>query len=314
MFHAECVFLGLGIKNINKTLDCPLIFLVTDVFLNVYARATSSPDKNFFIKTAFIFLYFRISAIDIICINAMRIFGRGSRFYKNNMDNFQKLIQGCDENFIFFTEKLKKLRITLNLYDEFVKLIGQESNELINLKRTINYSSYIAISFLELSVTLKNLVLAKTDWEKIFFIKNSYLTIHETLKLLRPEKNCTTILDENIKSTKDKELKSNLDKCNAKITNFRNNKNYQLIENVRHYVTGHINPSLKKYYDTIFNLDGQQAVLITKDFMDILSDILILSQKTESQLLLNYKEQSQDIESQLKEAKAKFEELKKNVG
>ena len=45
--------------------------------------------------------------------------------------------------------------------------------------------------------------------------------------------------------------------------------------------------------------------------MDILSDILILSQKTESQLLLNYKEQSQDIESQLKEAKAKFEELKK---
>ncbi|ROI12522.1 hypothetical protein EGH73_11200 [Epilithonimonas hominis] len=64
-------FLGLGIKNINKTLDCPLIFLVADVFVNVYARATSSPDKNFFIKTAFIFLYFRISAIDIICISLL---------------------------------------------------------------------------------------------------------------------------------------------------------------------------------------------------------------------------------------------------
>ena len=75
MFHAKCVFLGLGIKNINKTLDCPLIFFVSDVFVNEFARATSSPDKNFFIKTAFIFLYFRISAIDIICINAMRIFG-----------------------------------------------------------------------------------------------------------------------------------------------------------------------------------------------------------------------------------------------
>ncbi len=75
MFHAKCVFLGLGIKNINKTLDCPLIFFVSDVFVNEFARATSSPDKNFFIKTAFIFLYFRLSAIDIICINAMRIFG-----------------------------------------------------------------------------------------------------------------------------------------------------------------------------------------------------------------------------------------------
>lgn len=227
------------------------------------------------------------------------------------MDDFQKLIQGCDENIIFYTEKLKQLRITLNLYDEFIEHFGKENNDLINLKRTINYSSYIAISFLELSVTLKNLVLAKTDWEKIFFIKNSYLTIHEILKLLRPEKNCTTILDENIKSTKDKELKNNLEKCNAKITNFRNNENYQLIENVRHYVTGHINPSFKKYYDTILSLDGEQAGLITKDFMDILSDILILSQKAELRLLENYKERSQDIESQLKEAKAKFEELKK---
>ena len=85
MFHAECVFLGLGIKNINKTLDCPLIFLVADVFVNVYARATSSPDKNFFIKTAFIFLYFRISAIDIICINAMRIFECCVPFYEQTV-------------------------------------------------------------------------------------------------------------------------------------------------------------------------------------------------------------------------------------
>jgi len=47
-----------------------------DVFLSVFARATSSPDKNFFIKTAFIFLYFKVSTIVVICISAMRIFGR----------------------------------------------------------------------------------------------------------------------------------------------------------------------------------------------------------------------------------------------
>lgn len=230
------------------------------------------------------------------------------------MDNFEKLVKSCDENFTFYTEKLKHSRITLAIYDEFIELLGEESNDLINLKRSINYSGYITISFLELSVTLKNLILAKTDWEKIFFIKNSFLTIHETLKLLRPEKNCTTILEENINSNNLNDLKEDLSKCNAKITNFRNSESYEILENVRHYAAGHINPSLKKYYDTVYKLDGEKAGLITQKFLEILSDILNLSQKTESKMLNLYSEEAKNINKKIEEAKLKFEELKKNVG
>lgn len=226
------------------------------------------------------------------------------------MDNFEKLIKSCDKNFEFYTEKLKNMRVTLQIYDKFVTDFGAESNEFINLKRSISFSSYLIIPFLELSVTLKNLILARTNWEKIFFIKNSYLTIFETLKVIRPEKNSTTILEENIKSHNLKDLKVDLEKCNAKVTIFRNNENYQLIENVRHYAAGHINPKFKVYYDTIFKLDGEIAGLIIKDFMEIISEILALSQKVESKLLKIYKEKADNSKKELFEAFKKLDEIK----
>lgn len=218
------------------------------------------------------------------------------------MDNFEKLIKSCDDNFEFYTKKLSSVRSTIQIYDKFISEFGTESNELINLKRSISFSGYLIIPFLELSVTLKNLVLAKSDWEKIFFIKNSYLTIFETLKVIRPEKNSTTILEENINSHKLNNLKVDLDRCNAMITNFRNSEKYQLIENVRHYAAGHVNPKFKVYYDTIFQLDGDVAGLIASDFMKILSEILILSQKTETELLNIYEEKADQSKRELFES------------
>ena len=75
------------------------------------------------------------------------------------------------------TMTIEKSPLYLYGLSNFETFLNNNIHKESNLKRTINYSSYIAISFLELSVTLKNLVLAKTDWEKIFFIKNSYLTM-----------------------------------------------------------------------------------------------------------------------------------------
>lgn len=232
----------------------------------------------------------------------------------NTMDNFEKLIKSCDENFEFYTKKLTDIRVTLQIYDKFIIDFEAESNEMINLKRSISFSSYLIIPFLELSVTLKNLILAKTNWEKIFFIKNSYLTIFETLKVIRPEKNSTTILEENIKSHNLKELKLDLEKCNAKVTIFRNNENYQLIENVRHYAAGHINPKFKVYYDTIFKLDGEIGGLIIKDFMEIISEFLVLSQKVEGELLKIYEKRVDNSKKELFEAVKKLDDIIKSVG
>ena len=230
------------------------------------------------------------------------------------MDNFEKLIESCDENLKFYSKKLTEVRTTLKLYDEVIKLLETESNDLINLKRSIVFAGHLLIPFLELSVTLKNLVNAKTDWEKIFFIKNSYLTIFESLKIIRPEKNCTTILDENINSKNLKELKPELEKCNGKITNFRNSEDYELIESVRHYTAGHIDKNFKLYYDTIISLDGEKSGQIVSKFMEILSDVLTLSQKVENRLLKIYESKAEISTKELKEKLKQLEELLKNVG
>ncbi|SIT04307.1 hypothetical protein SAMN05421789_1227 [Kaistella chaponensis] len=230
------------------------------------------------------------------------------------MDNFERLIKSCDENLIFYSQKLSQVRTTLKLYDEVINLLETESNELINLKRSIVFAGHLTIPFLELSVTLKNLIIAKTDWEKIFFIKNSYLIIFESLKIIRPEKNCSTILEESINSNNLKDLKTDLEKCNGEITNFRNTDDFKLIENVRHYTAGHIDKNLKLYYDTIINLDGEKSAQIVGKFMQILSNVLTLSQKTESRLLKIYESKAEKSTKELKEKLEQLEKLIKNVG
>lgn len=213
------------------------------------------------------------------------------------MSEFDKLILSCEETILAHTEQIRKVRSMLGIYDDFIKLVDKESNDLINIKREFSFIGQLIIPTLELSVILKNLVSAKTDWEKVFFIKHSYLIIFESLKLIKPDKG-SNIIEETIRKHNLRDLEKEWQKISNNIQGFKNNR-YKDIENVRHYTAAHVDKNFQKYYDTIYELDGEVAGQIVNEYMEILSNILILARKVTKHSSLKLREKTEDMEKEI---------------
>ena len=196
------------------------------------------------------------------------------------MDGFEKLLDECDKNIIFYTKHLENLRKNTALQEEAKDLLNklipkQDFSDFIEMEQFNTYNGYVTIATLDLSVNLKNLIIAKTDWEKIFFIKNSYLIIHETINKLKPSKEKSAI--QTIIESNYPKLKESLENLFNDIDTFKKATDYKKIENTRHYTAGHIEKSLKRYYDTIQKLDGEEAANFISQFLIVLNKALFLT-------------------------------------
>lgn len=230
------------------------------------------------------------------------------------MNGSEKLLNECDKNIIFYTKHLENLRRNTALLEEardlFNKLIPkQDFSDFIEMEQFNTYNGYVTIATLDLSVNLKNLIIAKTDWEQIFFIKNSYLIIHETINKLKPIKEKSviqTIIESNYPG-----LKESLENLFNDIDTFKKATDYKKIENTRHYTAGHIEKSLKLYFDTIQKLDGAEAANFISEFLLILNKSLFLTRDFATLAYKNQKGKSKDLDDRLKTLLDKIESLLK---
>lgn len=196
------------------------------------------------------------------------------------MTNYDKLIYECDKSITFYTNHLTTLRKHLETLDnarKLVKVLNPNSKFEVfdEIEKFNNYNGYITISMLELSVTCKNICLAKTDWEKIFFIKYSYLIIHETISKLNSQNNTSNI--KRILNDKYPLLNERFLKALNNIEVFKMKNNYKKIETTRHYTAGHIEKNLRKYYDTVKELNGEETAIVISEFLRILNEMLIIT-------------------------------------
>lgn len=188
--------------------------------------------------------------------------------------SFDKVVTQCEENIAFYSNHLELLRGYISRIDEVTSII-KESNKnanldgFIDMRNFINYNGYVTISSLDLSVNLKHLSEANTNWERIFFIKNSFLIIHETINKLKP-----TIGKSIIELTiyqKYPILRLTLKQLFDQIENFKVSVNYSKIENARHFAAGHIEKSLKKYYNSVSVLDAEETTKYISQFIPIIN-------------------------------------------
>ena len=156
------------------------------------------------------------------------------------MNEYEILINECDKSITLYTQKLHQLK-----------------NDCDNGIEFVNFKSIIIISLIDLSVVLKNICLAKTDWEKIFFIKHGYLIIFETIKKLRPENRVPHI--QNIIESRYLFLKSSYHDVLSDIDNFKSDPVYTKIINTRNYIAAHIEWKYNEYYKTAFSLCGEET-------------------------------------------------------
>lgn len=174
------------------------------------------------------------------------------------MNGIEKLIRECDQNISFYSQEIKFLKTAQ-----------------INGEDNISIRALITISLLDLSVILKNICLANTDWERIFFSKHGYLIIHETIVRLRPY-NSVPDIKQKI-DCKYPHLKSEYESVQNRIEEFKAQPIYkEKIVKSRNYIAAHIDKRFKKYYETAFNSDCDETAVSILHFLEILKDMNII--------------------------------------
>lgn len=181
------------------------------------------------------------------------------------------LIKESDESIAYFSNFLKHLRFMKKVYNEILPLYKSHENHqsLVDFNKLNDISSLITICHLDLVTNSKNLYLAKSDWEKIFFIKNTFLVIYETINSYH--RNGKFLLD---KSNNNEIALSLVSNANKLLKNFKNKYRYEThINKIRNKISGHINENFEEYYDEILNFDGEETAIMTIDFLKIIEAI-----------------------------------------
>src|SRR5215212_6930121 len=92
------------------------------------------------------------------------------------------------------------------------------------------------------------------------------------------------------------DLEESLDDLFKDIDTFKKATHYKKIENTRHFTAGHIEKSVKRYYDTVQKLDGEEAASFISQFLKILNKALFLTRDYALVANKNQKEKSKDLD------------------
>ena len=195
----------------------------------------------------------------------------------------EEVVAMADESIRIYSEHLEFLRHIIGLSTEAKKafadfnplLDSADFDEMITMH---SFNSLLTVSLLDLFVICKYLVAAENDWEKVFFLKQGYLTIYETIDTYNSYNlNISKIIDIKYSSLKNKYLSAS-----SNLKQFKKEYSYQdHIKNVRHLIAGHIDKNFINYYDTLLKIKGGDESGAILAFIEILREIQDISYEME---------------------------------
>lgn len=156
-------------------------------------------------------------------------------------------------------------------------------DNLIELRKVIEYNMFITILHLDLSVIVSVFVNGKTEYEKLFSLKQGIVVINEGYKkiynFVKVEENGDFDHSERLKSFWYRNIKKSvtmfpslIQDCEV-ITNELEdfyNKHFESVKNIRN-LTVHYDKEPLKYYEMLKSLDTEQIFAKFTGFIDIIS-------------------------------------------
>lgn len=194
-------------------------------------------------------------------------------------NSFEKLIEEANTSIPFYTSHLEKLRGFIDyqkkITEHLLKINPQDDlEEFKEIEQMNKFNALLTISLLDLLVVCKNLCLVKEDWERIYFIKQAYLIIYETI---RSFKRYNSFLHETI-NNKYPSFNDSYKSINVNLKLFKKEHDYNnWIELVRNKIAGHIDDDFVLYYATIAKMNGENVSVTIFHFLKILMQLQMLS-------------------------------------
>jgi len=157
----------------------------------------------------------------------------------------------------------------------------RENESFENLYTQLEFNGLLIISVLDLSLISREFFISKKPWENIFYAKQAYLVIYETI-------NCYNKHTKNLKYILSKlaeNLNNEFQNISKTIRKFKKDYNFlSEFSDIRNKVVGHIDDNFRIYCSTLKTIDIPKTQLMLKDFILILTSL----QNFSSNLLKEY--------------------------
>ncbi|SEW51616.1 hypothetical protein [Chitinophaga arvensicola] len=214
-------------------------------------------------------------------MNSIILENKSSQFLNNE----------TEEGILFFTEMLDKLHQLVDSDPAF-----SDAKEKLSQGYTLQYeinllyqvSALATISILDMMTICRGFNNAlNIDWLRIFYAKQGYLTIHETITHYDKEYN--KALNELI-TIHHPLLISDFRAFTDKLKRFKVSYNARLIS-VRNKIAGHIHVNFNDYYSTVTDLKKEDPIAIISTFLEILIQLQQFTTKILPESIDKYKTQ-----------------------
>jgi len=226
-------------------------------------------------------------------------------------DGYKNLIDAANESIPFYTTHLETLRKLIDVQSKTTEYFVQvdpniDLEEFNEIEQMNKFNALLTISLLDLMVVCKNMCLAKTDWERIHFIKHGYLVVYETINTYH--KHSSEL--QRIIATKYAAFRTSFESINKDLKQFKKLHDYEkVIGLIRNKVAGHIDEDFVLYYDIIAKLDGEKVALTISHFIQILTQLQNLSEDLASHANAVIQNKGELVNKSLMEKLKQIEEL-----
>lgn len=161
-----------------------------------------------------------------------------------------------------FDDFISLLESTMKEYRDIKTLIEKNnlSERFEDLQKTNELAMLFTVANSDLTISLKNLHIVNKDSERLFFVKNIFLTIHETIVAYQGNGKFINNLYQTYEETKDahKILSDNLRK-------FKKDHDYErYIIPMRNSISAHID--INSFYDETIQIDMDKISKMTVQF------------------------------------------------
>jgi hypothetical protein len=182
------------------------------------------------------------------------------------------LYEVTSKNLDFYVNHLDLINLRIrqidNLLDNFPLFKQNEVFE--NLYTQLEFNGLLTISILDLSLISREIFISQRTWERLFYAKQTYLVIYETLATYHKHiQNINAIILKlpNVMAFR-------FDIINKEIKAFKKKYRYATkFYTIRNKIAGHIDKNYKIYYDTLSQIDIQTTGELMKDFVLILTSL-----------------------------------------
>ena len=221
------------------------------------------------------------------------------------MENLDSVIQTINESIGFYGTELDRY---IELKQEYKPIKGLIRNSDPTLENTedmeflLDVNTGVVIALLDLAVIFKNLIKTESKWEEIYFVKQTYLSIYESLKTF---------------SSFQKKLKDIFNSDTAKspqflkilkqLRDFKKTYGYDThLALIRNKAAGHIDNDFVIYHTLVSDLEKERAIFIIRDLLPILNQVQTLT-------TILVREEKQRLELQLANLNKKINEALNDI-